>query len=179
MDLQHRITAYLSHPTLLHAVGQGAIGVEIRSSDPEVAELVAPLSHIPTYLCCLAERQLMRTLEGGCSVPIGIETRFLRQGEEDDINEDRIHLRASVSSVDGTECVEVVDILSLGVEAGVLSASRAEEIGRIMAAKMLDEGAGKILDTIQKNKDTEPQAAVVAETEVVEAMKVVEKAGNA
>ncbi|KAK6512129.1 porphobilinogen deaminase [Arthrobotrys musiformis] len=177
MDLQHRITSYLSSPTLLHAVGQGAIGVEIRSEDPEVAELVKPLTHIPTYLCALSERQLMRTLEGGCSVPIGVETKFLA---EEDGNGNRIHMKASVSSVDGTQSVEVEDVLSLDDdEAGLkLSVTRAEDVGRLMAARMLEQGAGTILNAIQRSKDTDPQAAKVAEkeTEVEEAMrKLVEK----
>src|SRR5579871_4531665 len=145
MGLQSRITAYLSHPTILHAVGQGAIGVEIRSDDPEIAELVKPLSHVPTYLCCLAERQLMRTLEGGCSVPIGVETNFIAENGE---GGNRIRMRASVSSVDGTQSVEVEDIHNLDEDdKGLkLSVTRAENIGKIMAARMLEDGAGTILE---------------------------------
>ncbi|KAF3172278.1 porphobilinogen deaminase [Orbilia oligospora] len=177
MGLQDRITAYLSSPTLLHAVGQGAIGVEIRSEDPEVAELVKPLTHIPTYLCALSERQLMRTLEGGCSVPIGVETKFLA---EDGDKGNRIHMKASVSSVDGRQTVEIEDVLALDDEASglKLSVTRAEDVGRLMAARMLDQGAGTILNAIQRSKDTDPQAAKVAEkeSEVEEAMrKLVEK----
>ncbi|KAF3185583.1 porphobilinogen deaminase [Orbilia oligospora] len=177
MGLQDRITAYLSSPTLLHAVGQGAIGVEIRSEDPEVAELVKPLTHIPTYLCALSERQLMRTLEGGCSVPIGVETKFLA---EDGEKGNRIHMKASVSSVDGRQTVEIEDVLALDDEiSGLkLSVTRAEDVGRLMAARMLDQGAGTILNAIQRSKDTDPQAAKVAEkeSEVEEAMrKLVEK----
>lgn len=179
MGLQDRITAYLSSPILLHAVGQGAIGVEIRSEDPEVAELVKPLTHIPTYLCALSERQLMRTLEGGCSVPIGVETKFLGENGGDG---NRVHMKASVSSVDGTRSVEVEDVLNLDdEESGLkLSATRAEDVGRLMAVRMLDKGAGSILDTIQRSKDTDPQAAKVAEkeTKVEEAMrKLVEDQG--
>ncbi|KAF3928921.1 hypothetical protein AA313_de0203948 [Arthrobotrys entomopaga] len=177
LSLTDRITSYLSHPTLLHAVGQGAIGIEIRSSDPEIANLVAPLTHIPTYLCCLAERQLMRTLEGGCSVPIGVETKFLPsssvgkegEGEGGEGGEaNRIHFRASVSSVDGTQSVEVEDTLSLDMEGEAdvrLSPTRAEDVGRLMAVRMLDRGAGAILEAITRSKDTDPLAAKVAEKE--------------
>ncbi|KAF3930609.1 hypothetical protein ABW19_dt0205076 [Dactylella cylindrospora] len=166
INRESRITAYLSSPTLLHAVGQGAIGVEIRTDDPEISDLVKPLIHLPTYLCCMAERQLMRTLEGGCSVPIGVETKFL--GEEEGTGEgNRIHMLASVSSVDGTESVIVEDTLSLDEEdKGLkLSVTRAEDVGRIMAARMLDKGAGSILEAIQRSKDTGPEAAKTAEEE--------------
>ncbi|KAK6350175.1 porphobilinogen deaminase [Orbilia brochopaga] len=150
MSLTHRITAYLSSPTLLHAVGQGAIGIEIRDNDAAVASLVAPLTHQPTYLCCLAERQLMRTLEGGCSVPIGVETKYIPIAA--DGTSDKIEMRASVSAVDGTKFVEVDDVLDVDGE------GRAEEIGRTMAQRMLDRGAGAILAEIQKNKE-EAEAA--------------------
>ncbi|EPS39235.1 hypothetical protein H072_6987 [Dactylellina haptotyla CBS 200.50] len=181
INMQERITALLSSPTLLHAVGQGAIGIEIRSEDPEVENLVKPISHTPTLLCCLAERQLMRTLEGGCSVPIGVETKFLAEGGDDTTN--RVHMRASVSSVDGTQHVEVVDVLSLDdEEKGLkLSETRAEDVGRMMAGRMLDQGAGVILEAIQKTKDAELSQAAKdpeAETEVEKKMrKVVEEQG--
>ncbi|EWC48581.1 hypothetical protein DRE_01803 [Drechslerella stenobrocha 248] len=154
----HRITAYLSAPTMLHAVGQGAIGIEIRDGDADVAALVAPLSHAPTMTCCLAERQLMRTLEGGCSVPIGVETKFLEADPAGTGEGDRVHVRASVSSVDGTRCVEVEDTFSLN-DGG---APRAEEVGRLVAQRMLERGAGVLLEEIQKSKDAEAEAETAA-----------------
>ncbi|KAF3908548.1 hypothetical protein ABW21_db0207350 [Orbilia brochopaga] len=153
MSLADRITAYLSSPTLLHAVGQGAIGIEIRADDPAVANLVSPLTHQPTYVCCLAERQLMRTLEGGCSVPIGVETRYIPASSSGGA---KIEMRASVSAVDGTKFVEVEDVLAVG------DADSAEEIGRTMAARMLERGAGEILAEIQKNKEEAEAASVSA-----------------
>ena len=54
----------------MYAISQGAMAVECRSFDLEVQALLAPLHHRSTLLRCLAERALLRTLEGGCSVPI-------------------------------------------------------------------------------------------------------------
>ncbi|KAJ6261974.1 hypothetical protein Dda_2775 [Drechslerella dactyloides] len=157
MDLSHRITAYLSSPLVLHAVGQGAIGIEIRANDPSVASLVAPLTHTPTSLCCLAERQLMRTLEGGCSVPIGVETKYIPATDDAGA---KIEMRASVSAVDGTQFVEVDDVLAVDNDE-----AKAEEIGRAMAARMLEQGAGAILAEIQKNKEAADAAAAAAKAE--------------
>lgn len=74
MELNHRSTCLLSSPILLHAVGQGSLGIEIRAGDEKTRELLRPLNHRESRLRCLAERSLMRALEGGCSVPIGVET---------------------------------------------------------------------------------------------------------
>jgi len=81
LGMTERITAYLSSENggLLHAVGQGAIGVEIRSEDQATKDLLAKVGDEPTTRACLAERSLMRTLEGGCSVPIGVETTWTKK----------------------------------------------------------------------------------------------------
>lgn len=69
---------------IYHAVGQGALGIEIRTADQHTHDLLAPLICKPTTLACLAERSLLRALEGGCSVPIGVETEWnQRVGDQD------------------------------------------------------------------------------------------------
>lgn len=79
LGMEDRITAYLSKKDggILHAVGQGAIGIEVRSDDEEAKKLLAKIGCEYTTLACLAERSLLRTLEGGCSVPIGVETEWV------------------------------------------------------------------------------------------------------
>jgi porphobilinogen deaminase len=77
LDLGDRITQFLDSKTpgggVLHAVGQGALEIEIREGDQRIIDLLRPLADMDATLACLAERSLMRTLEGGCSVPIGVE----------------------------------------------------------------------------------------------------------
>jgi hydroxymethylbilane synthase len=74
ISLGHRITSPLGPPHLLHAVGQGALGVEIRSRDPRVREVLRGVGHWQTEWTCAAERGCLRVLEGGCSVPVGVES---------------------------------------------------------------------------------------------------------
>src|SRR5579862_3460460 len=85
---------------LLHAVGQGALGVEIREKDRRVRRLLEPLEDEATTRACLAERALMRTLEGGCSVPIGVETSWIGEDSQ------TLRMHAVVASLDGSEAVE-------------------------------------------------------------------------
>ncbi|KAK4546351.1 hypothetical protein LTR36_002028 [Oleoguttula mirabilis] len=79
LGLGKRITTFLSKNNggMLHAVGQGALGIESRKDDTRVAELLAKIGCERTTRAALAERSLMRTLEGGCSVPIGVETEWV------------------------------------------------------------------------------------------------------
>lgn len=79
LGLGERITAPLSSREggILHAVGQGALGIEIREKDGGIREILGKVGCERTTRICLAERSLMRTLEGGCSVPIGVETEWV------------------------------------------------------------------------------------------------------
>lgn len=56
----------------MYAISQGAMAVECRSFDLETLDLLSSLTHRASLLRCLAERALLRTLEGGCSVPIAV-----------------------------------------------------------------------------------------------------------
>lgn len=136
IGLSHRITSLLDIPEMYYAVGQGALGIEIRSDDTFIKSILNELRHIPTTYCCLAERALMRFLEGGCSVPLGVNTNY---DEESKL----LVLKAIVVSPDGTEWVE--EEFSDSVE----SFDQAEAVGITLGQKMLANGAKDILDKIE------------------------------
>jgi hydroxymethylbilane synthase len=77
LGMGDRLTADLAPPVLYYAVSQGALGIEIRSDDAEAMELCKKLTHRETQWTCLAERACLRVLEGGCSVPVGIQSALL------------------------------------------------------------------------------------------------------
>ncbi|BGP42074.1 porphobilinogen deaminase [Rhodotorula kratochvilovae] len=87
LNLGHRITAPVTSPALYHAVGQGAIGIEVREGDARAAEVIGSLECWKTSWRTRAERMMLHVLEGGCSVPVGCETTltevFVRGGEGD------------------------------------------------------------------------------------------------
>ncbi|KAH9877910.1 hypothetical protein J1614_003127 [Plenodomus biglobosus] len=169
MGLDSRITQYLSSTSggMLHAVGQGALGIEIRKGDESTKALLSKIRCERTTRACSAERALLRTLEGGCSVPIGVETswrggRGVATGaqpakdydkhgnaveeEEPHVDDQELVLRALVVSVDGTESVEYE------VAQKVRSAEEAETMGREVALKLIEKGADKILKAINVEK---------------------------
>jgi len=144
MELNHRSTCLLSSPILLHAVGQGSLGIEIRSGDEKTMELLKPLNHRESRLRCLAERSLMRALEGGCSVPIGVETSLEKGGKT-------LNLKAVVVTVDGENAVHGEG--SVIFEGDNDEDSAANGLGLKVAKDLLSRGAQKLLDAIRFQKE--------------------------
>lgn len=143
MELNHRSTCLLSSPTLLHAVGQGSLGIEIRSGDDRTLELLKPLNHRESRLRCLAERSLMRALEGGCSVPIGVESLLELGGKT-------LTLKGVVATVDGGKAVHGEgNVMFEGEDED----SAAERLGIDVAKDLLSQGAQELLDTIRMQKE--------------------------
>jgi len=168
---QNRISQYLSKEEggMLHAVGQGALGIEIRENDEVVREMLDKIRCEKTTRACMAERALLRKLEGGCSVPIGVETEWrsskrglttgilpakeyghdgqaIERKEEESLDEQELVLRTMVVSVDGKDCVEEELVRK------VRSAEEAAEMGREVADRLLARGADKILEKISMEK---------------------------
>ena len=123
----------------LHAVGQGALGIECVENKPEILEVIKVLEHTPTSQRCLAERSFLRELEGGCRVPIGVNTRF--EG-------DQLVLTGMVASLDGKQLIR---------DQASGSATEAEAIGIALATTLKGRGAGEILkeifDTVRQRPD--------------------------
>lgn len=130
LGMGDRIHQVIPPTVSLHAVGQGALGIECRSEDGEILNLLKALEHRPTALRCYAERAFLRELEGGCQVPIGVNT--VLEG-------DTLTLTGIVASLDGQRVVK--DTLSG-------SAETAEAIGSALAKQLKTQGAQEILDEI-------------------------------
>lgn len=111
----------------LPAVGQGALGIECRTGDADLIEMLHPLVHADSRDRVLAERALNTRLEGGCQVPIGAYA---------ELEGDNLYLRGLVASPDGSR-VHQVD--------GRAHRSEGEALGRQLAEQLLDQGAGTIL----------------------------------
>ena len=109
MNWSSRISEYLETDVSLYAVGQGALGVECRKDDMAICNLLAPFSHPDTLLRCIAERAFLRTLEGGCSAPVAVDSR---------IQYSVLYLTGGVWSLDGSQNVtqslevELIDLSS-------------------------------------------------------------------
>jgi hydroxymethylbilane synthase len=144
LGFSDRITSFLGPPTLYPAVGQAALGVEIRSDDIRVKEIVQVLNHWQTLWTCLAERACLRVLEGGCSVPVGVSSHLTEAQGQDGTA--RLKIVGTVTSLDGATQVEAT------VDEAVTGAEESEALGRKLAEKLIANGAGAILDDIKKDR---------------------------
>ena len=126
----NRIHQIIPGDISLHAVGQGALGIECVEGKPEVLEIIKVLEHTTTSRRCLAERAFLRELEGGCQVPIGVNSQ---------INNEELTLTGMVASLDGKRLIR---------DQASGSAADPESIGIELAGKLKQQGAGAILKEI-------------------------------
>jgi len=128
LGFEDRIKQPLDAQTSLPAVGQGALGIENRKGDETVKELIKPLIDSKTMTEVLAERAMNTTLEGSCSVAIAAYATTI--GEE-------LLLKGLVGNV---ELGSILRAESTG------PISKPKALGELVASKLLDSGAGKLLE---------------------------------
>lgn len=125
LGFDDRIGAAIDEDFLLPAGGQGAVGIEYRETDSRVAELLAPLAHEETSRRVIAERTVVRRLDGGCDVPIA--SFAVAEG-------DSLWLRARVGSPDGKTVI-----------VSEARGSEPEALGLEVADALIAKGAAEIL----------------------------------
>lgn len=127
LGLRERITEVLDPAWMLAAVGQGALGLECRADDAVTRAFLGPLNDAETLAAVRAERSLLRSLGGGCQVPLGTQTRVVGG---------LLTLRGAVLEPNGTGRIEAE--MSGSVD-------DAEPLGERLAAVLLAAGAGRFL----------------------------------
>lgn len=130
LGFEARIRSRLSIDESLPAIGQGAVGIECRSDDARVLDLLAPLHHPDTATRVSAERAMNRRLQGGCQVPIA--GHALLRGEE-------LWMRGLVGTPDGSYLL---------VAECAAPRAQAEELGLRVADDLIAQGAHDILQAL-------------------------------
>jgi hydroxymethylbilane synthase len=128
---ENKITQYLPLEHFLPAVGQGALALEARLDDRDIAEIVSPLNHVPTWLGVKAERGFLLTLGGGCRAPIAALGT---------VNQDVLSLRGMIARINGEE------ILYDSIEGNI---ANPDEVGARLASRMLEAGASRFIDEVR------------------------------
>ncbi len=130
LGFESRIHQIIPNEISLHAVGQGALGIECKSDDKSVLDIIRVLEDKPTSQRCLAERAFLRELEGGCQVPIGVNSS---------IYEGTISLTGMVATIDGKKLIKDKEFGNI---------NDPEAVGKNLAEKLKMQGAQKILKEI-------------------------------
>lgn len=143
LDRTEWVREYFPVDAVCPAAGQGALAVQCRSGDQAVHRAVSFLDHADTRFAVTAERAALSALGGGCQVPIGI--RCIRNGSEN-------HITGAVAATDGSRVLRAT-ITGLAAD--------PHSLGRSLAARLLDLGAGELITS-----DASDPATAAVETPV-------------
>lgn len=132
LGLEEHISSVIPVDMMLPAVGQGALGIQIREGDTSTHEIVQCLHDQLIFAAVSAERAFLRELQGGCQVPIAAHAVTKPNG---------LFLKAYIGTIDGTEAMR-------GYVRG--SKYEAEELGTGLARDMFNDGGKEIIATIDR-----------------------------
>ena len=135
LKLKRYISSVIPTYQILPAVGQGTLGIETRSDDKELDEILSTIHDENVYRAALAERAFLKKLEGGCQAPVAAFAEVKSNG---------LYLSGFVGSLDGT----------LTFRKKIRGSKNApQKLGETLAKEMLKAGAKEILDEIYGNAD--------------------------
>jgi len=124
---------YEQIPFLLQAPSQGVVAIASLSDNEELNESLKTISHKETEICVTIEREFLKTLEGGCTAPIGAKAEML---------DGQIRFLGRLCSLDGKNCIETDEIFDW---------NDSENFGEKIALKVLENGGKELMDEIRKN----------------------------
>ncbi len=130
LGLGHIPRGFLAETEMLPAIGQGALGLEVRVDDQEMLDLLRPLNDVPTQVAVTAERAFLARLEGGCLVPVAALGRLM---------DESLTVEALISDLEGRQ------VFKDRLEG---PPGEAASMGRRLAEMLLERGGGKILQEI-------------------------------
>ena len=120
---------------MLPAPAQGALAIECRTDNAELVSILAGLDDAATRASVVAERAVLAALEAGCTAPVGAIAEVVESIDEDGRTFEELSLRAVVVAEDGSDDVR---------SSIVGPTDRAAELGRELAAELLDRGAAEL-----------------------------------
>jgi hydroxymethylbilane synthase len=124
---------YEQIPFLLQAPSQGVVAIASLSDNEELNESLKTISHKETEICVTIEREFLKTLEGGCTAPIGAKAEIFNG---------QIRFLGRLCSIDGKNCIETDEIFDW---------NDSENFGEKIALKVLENGGKELMDEIRKN----------------------------
>ena len=126
--LHARVRHEFAPTEMLPAAGQGALGIEVRSSRQDLIEALAPLAHLPTWIRVTAERAVSRCMGGSCSMPLAAYARL--EGAV-------LHLDAAWGDPEGR-----TPLVRASGSAHAITLEQANQLGEGVAAQLRANGAG-------------------------------------
>ena len=122
LNLDNEISEIFSTEQIIPSAGQGIIALQCRDDDDEIINLLKKINHLPTYNCALAERGVLKILEGDCDTAVGVHAKICHKN---------IRLEAELFSIDGLQRFEEKKTMSIQ-----LAEKLGEEVGMILKKNM-------------------------------------------
>lgn len=149
LEMNEYISEYLEPEIMIPACSQGAIAVEIRENDTFMEGIVSMINDPSSLIATDAERAFLRTLEGGCQIPVGSYSKIVG---------DQFKITGFISSIDGREFIRD------SVEGDV---SKAVYLSIKLAKNLYDRGGEEILKAIREENLQNPQAELLLKDKVI------------
>ena len=131
LSLEHNVSVRMDPREFIPAPAQGALALQVRDDNEAMEKLVAQLDHKQTRIAVEAERHILATMKGGCSIPLGVYAEIIGQV---------ITIRAVLSDLDGNNCVS---------RTGTAPVDEAQKTATELAQYLLNNGGSEILDRIR------------------------------
>jgi hydroxymethylbilane synthase len=132
LEMSQYITELIDPEQMIPACSQGAIAIEIRENDNFIGDILSKINDYETLIATNAERAFLRTLEGGCQIPVGSYTK---------INGNEFTITGFISNIDGSDYLR---------ESATSSVENAAETSEKLAKKLYNAGGKEILDNIRE-----------------------------
>ncbi|MFC4165133.1 hydroxymethylbilane synthase [Epilithonimonas zeae] len=124
---------YEQIPFMLQAPSQGVVAIASKIDNPELNDILKSISHQETEICVNIEREFLKTLEGGCTAPIGAKAEMV---------DGQIRFLGRLCSLDGKNCIETDEIFEW---------NDSENFGKKIALKVLENGGKELMEEIKKS----------------------------
>jgi hydroxymethylbilane synthase len=143
LGLAHRSHRVLTVEECVPAVGQGALGLEIRSDDDATRALLVPLEHADTRIAVEAERAFLARLQGSCQLPLAAHAQLSHHGT-------RLRIDALVGSPDGETVISAGSDRHIDDQSPEGKLRLARAVGLEIAEHMIDKGADVLIEQARK-----------------------------
>ncbi len=156
LEMGEYISDLFEPEVMIPACSQGAIVIEIRENDPVTEEIISKINDEKTLIATNAERAFLRTLEGGCQIPVGSYTR---------IDGDTFHITGFISSIDGTQYIK---------DSAEGNISQAVYVSMKLAKSLHSRGGAEILKVIRDENIVFAQSDVSLKDKVIISTRAIE-----
>ncbi|SHK11047.1 hydroxymethylbilane synthase [Epilithonimonas mollis] len=124
---------YEQIPFMLQAPSQGVVAIASKNDNEDLPSILKSISHKETEICVTIEREFLKTLEGGCTAPIGAKAEMI---------DGQIRFLGRLCSLDGKNCIETDEIFNW---------NDYENFGEKIANKVLENGGKELMEEIKKS----------------------------